>query len=78
VKGIKRSITSSKLRFKQETAGWKATPAGDEVKKLRLWRDIEAPWWWLYCLELALALVSGNRDLLRQFVEIAKARYTVS
>jgi hypothetical protein len=41
-------------------------------------RDIEALWWRLYCLELALALVSGNRDLSRQFVEIAKAKYTVS
>jgi len=78
VKGIKRSITSSKLRFKQEAAAWQATPAGDEGKKLRLWRDIEALWWRLYCLVLALAVVSGNRDLLRQFVGIAKARDTVS
>jgi hypothetical protein len=78
VKGIKRSITSSKLRFKQEAAGSEVEAAGDEVKKLSLMREIEALWWRLYCLELALAPPSGNRDLLRQFVEIAKARDTVS
>lgn len=68
-----------KLRLKQEAAEQEAQAAGDNVEELRLKlrRDVEVFWWQLYYLDRALAIVAGNQDLLRQFVEIAKTKYTV-
>ncbi|GAB6068274.1 TolC family protein [Methylothermus subterraneus] len=68
-----------KLRLKQEAAEWEAKAAGEDVKELRLklLRDVEIVWWRLYYLDRALAIIAANQDLLRQFVEIAKTKYTV-
>ncbi|MCX8049820.1 MAG: TolC family protein [Methylohalobius sp.] len=68
-----------KLSLKQEAAEQEAEAAGDDVKELRLKlrRDVEVRWWRLFYLDRALAIVATNQNLLRQFVEIAKTRYTV-
>lgn len=68
-----------KLSLKEEAAEWEVQAAGDDVQelKLKLLRDVEVRWWRLFYLDRALSIVAANQDLLRQFVEIAKTRYTV-
>ncbi|MFN3919422.1 MAG: TolC family protein [Methylohalobius sp.] len=68
-----------KLSLKEKAAEWEVQAAGDDVQelKLKLLRDVEVRWWRLFYLDRALSIVAANQDLLRQFVEIAKTRYTV-
>lgn len=68
-----------KLSLKEEAAEWEAQAAGEDVEELRLklLRDVEVVWWRIFYLDRALAIVAANQDLLRQFGEIAKTRYTV-
>ena len=68
-----------KLRLREEAAEWEARAAGDDVAewRLRLLRDVEVIWWRLFYLDRALEIIDANKDLLRQFVEIAQTKYMV-
>ncbi len=68
-----------KLRLREEAAEWDALAAGDDVEewRLRLLRDVEVTWWRLFYLDRALEIIDANKDLLRQFIEIAQTKYMV-
>ncbi len=68
-----------KLSLRKEAAEWEVKAASDEVEelKLKLLRDVEVIWWRRFYLDRALAIVAANQELLRQFVKIAQAKYTV-
>lgn len=66
-----------KLGLREQAAGEEAKAAayGSDETRLQLARNVSAGWWNLYYLDRALDLVERNRELLRQFVSIAEAKY---
>ena len=68
-----------KLGLREEAAGYEAEAVASdaEEKRLMLIRDVKLVWWNLFYLDRALEIVDRNQDLLRQFVEIASAKYEV-
>lgn len=68
-----------KLALREEGASHEAEAAAHDVKEARwhLLRDVKKSWWSLFYLDRALEIISLNRKLLRQFVEIAQTKYKV-
>jgi len=68
-----------KLGLREEAADYEAQAAGSEVNETRLWlvRSVKNSWWQLFYLDRALEIVISNQDLLREFVKIARTKYTV-
>lgn len=66
-----------KLDLRQQAAGFQAQAAqfGVDETRLVLGRNVRTTWWNLFYLDRALAIVSHNQDLLREFVQIAEAKY---
>lgn len=68
-----------KLRLAARIAEHVAGAAGWELEeaKLTLERDVRRTWWQIAYLDHALTIVAQNQSLLRQFVDIANAKYEV-
>ncbi|WP_431064226.1 TolC family protein [Methylotuvimicrobium sp.] len=78
--GVSQSIPfPGKLELNEQAAGFAAEAAAHDVveARWRLLRDVKKIWWSLFYLDRALEIVKANRDLLRQFVEIAQTKYQV-
>ncbi|HEB56966.1 MAG TPA: TolC family protein [Gammaproteobacteria bacterium] len=68
-----------KLGLREDAAGYEAKAASSEVKESRLWliRNVRGIWWKLFYIDQALKIIDNNKELLRQFVEIAQTKYRV-
>ncbi len=68
-----------KLALAERVADHLAGAAGWEFEeaKLTLERDVRRTWWEIAYLDRALGIVAQNQVLLRQFVDIASAKYRV-
>jgi outer membrane protein TolC len=68
-----------KLALREKRAGHEAEAALHDVKEARwrLLRDVKKSWWKLFYLDRALEIISINRKLLHQFVQIAQTKYEV-
>jgi outer membrane protein TolC len=78
--GIEQSLPfPGELALKERAAEFDADAAESNVdeSRLRLVHNVRQTWWQIFYLDRALEIVSRNRDLLRQFVEIAQTRYKV-
>ncbi|MGD2056297.1 MAG: TolC family protein [Gammaproteobacteria bacterium] len=78
--GIEQSLPfPGELALKEQAAQFDADAADSNVdeSRLRLVHKVRQTWWQIFYLDRALEIVSRNRDLLRQFVEIAQTRYKV-
>lgn len=66
-----------KLDLRRQAAGFEAQAAayGVDESRLVLGRNVRATWWNLFYLDRASAIVRRNQDLLREFVQIAEAKY---
>jgi outer membrane protein, heavy metal efflux system len=78
--GISQAIPfPGKLALREEAAAYEAEAATHDVIEIRwrLLRDVKKTWWAMFYLDRALEIINVNKDLLRQFVEIAKTKYEV-
>ena len=78
--GISQMIPfPGKLALREQTAEYEAAAAAENVDEARLLlvRDVKTIWWRLFNLDQAITIVLRNQDLLRQFVEIARTKYSV-
>jgi cobalt-zinc-cadmium efflux system outer membrane protein len=78
--GIEQSLPfPGKLALKERAAAFDADAAASNVDeaRLRLIFNVKQTWWQIFYLDRALETVSRNQDLLRQFVQIARTKYTV-
>ena len=78
--GISQDIPfPGKLTLREEAAGYEAEAAMNNVDeaRLQLVRNVKITWWQIFNLDQSLNIVTRNRDLLRQFVEIAQTKYKV-
>ncbi len=78
--GVSQSIPFPGKLGLRETAARREAEAGAydvEETRLRLIRDVKRNWWSLFYLDWAIEIVKLNQDLLRQFTEIARTKYTV-
>lgn len=68
-----------KLALREAASAYEADAARHTVAetRLRLIRDVRSSWWSVYYLDRAVEIVQRNQELLRQFVQIAKAKYEV-
>jgi outer membrane protein TolC len=68
-----------KLGLKEEAAEFEAEAASNDIDetRLRLIRDVKSTWWVVFYLDRALEIVTSNKELLRQFIEIAQTKYSV-
>ncbi len=68
-----------KLALREESAKYEAKAAVHDVTEARwhLLRDIKKNWWALFYLDRSLEILSLNRKLLQQFVEVAATKYEV-
>lgn len=68
-----------KLGLREEVAQFEAIAASHSFDELRLTlsQDVSLSWWELYFLDRSLETVQKNLTLLRQFVDIAAAKYEV-
>ncbi len=68
-----------KLGLREAVAEHESTAARWQVEELRLKlvRDVKTVWWNLYFTDRALEIVARNRELLRQFVDVAQTKYKV-
>jgi cobalt-zinc-cadmium efflux system outer membrane protein len=68
-----------KLALRREWAESEAAAATESAEegRLRLVRDVRSNWWELFYLDRAAETIAHNIDLLRQLVEIARAKYEV-
>ncbi len=68
-----------KLALREAVAEHESTAARWQVEELRLKlvRDVKTVWWNLYFTDRALEIVARNRELLRQFVDVAQTKYKV-
>ncbi|HFQ13748.1 MAG TPA: TolC family protein [Gammaproteobacteria bacterium] len=68
-----------KLGLREDAASAEARAAGKEVEESRLWlvRNVRNRWWRLFYIDQALTIIDNNKELLRQFVEIAQTKYKV-
>lgn len=66
-----------KLSLKKQAAEFDAMAAGHSVEELRaqLRSKVTSKWWQLHYLDRALETVAKNKNLLRQFITIAKTKY---
>ncbi len=78
--GVSLSIPfPGKLGLKEEAAEFEAEAASNDIDetRLRLIRDVKSTWWVVFYLDRALEIVTSNKELLRQFIEIAQTKYSV-
>ena len=78
--GVSQSIPfPGKLGLKEEAAEFEAEAASNDIDetRLRLIRDVKATWWVVFFLDRALEIVTSNKELLRQFIQIAQTKYSV-
>tara|TARA_R110002049_G_scaffold189977_3_gene358597 strand:+ start:2182 stop:3453 length:1272 start_codon:yes stop_codon:yes gene_type:complete len=68
-----------KLSLREDVAVFEADAALHSVAEMRLNLDmtVSVTWWEIYFLDRSLETVLENKSLLRQFIEIAKAKYEV-
>ncbi len=68
-----------KLPLRREAADLDAKAARTDVGETRhqVVQDVTIAWWRLLYLDRALEIVRNNQELLRQFVTIARTKYTV-
>ena len=66
-----------KLSLKEEAASFDAMAAGFSVDEMRvqLARNVKIKWWQTYYLDRALDILEKNKNLLRQFISVAKTKY---
>lgn len=78
--GLSQTIPfPGKLALKQEAAVFDANVALQSVNEAKLWLQstVKNDWWQLFYLDRALDIVENNQTLLRQFIQIARAKYEV-
>jgi len=78
--GIEQSVPfPGKLALKEHAAELDADAAASTVdeSRLRLIHNVKKTWWQIFYLDRAIEIVSRNKDLLRQFVQIAQTKYKV-
>jgi outer membrane protein TolC len=78
--GIEQALPfPGKLEDKQRAAEFDAAAAASNVDEARLHLvdKVKTAWWQVFYLDRALEIVSRNRGLLHQFVQIAQTRYQV-
>jgi len=68
-----------KLALRGQAAAQQAQAATADVGEMRLAlvQDVRSIWWNLFYLDRALATVERNQQLLRQFFEVARLKYTL-
>lgn len=66
-----------KLDLKEEAATFDAIAAGYSVDEMRvrLANSVKMTWWQIYYLDRALETLEKNKELLRQFISVAKTKY---
>lgn len=78
--GVEQALPfPGKLDLKERAAEFDAEAAASNVdeSRLRLVHTVKQTWWQIFYMDRALAIVSRNQDLLRQFVKIAQTKYKV-
>lgn len=67
-----------KLSLKEEAAEFEAKAAFYDVAEMRLLltNNVSNKWWQIFYLDRAIETVNKNQELLRQFIEVAKTKYT--
>lgn len=78
--GLSQTIPfPGKLALKAEAATFDANAALKSVDEAKLWlqSQVKTGWWQLFYLDRALEIVENNQTLLRQFIQIARAKYEV-
>lgn len=68
-----------KLGLSAQASQAEADAAFDRLEEARLMlvRDVRSTWWTVHYLDRALEIVAQNRQLLKQFVEVATTKYEV-
>lgn len=77
--GVSQSFPfPGKLGLRQEAAEFEAKAAYYAVEEMRLVlaRNVSNHWWQVFYLDRALDTIELNQRLLRQFIEVAKTKYT--
>lgn len=66
-----------KLGLQEEAATFDAIAAGYSVDEMRvrLANSVRTTWWQIHYLDRALETLEKNKDLLRQFIAVAKTKY---
>ena len=78
--GISQRIPyPGKLSLKQQIASHQAKAAVSTTDEMRLLlsRDVKTLWWRLFYLDRSIEVITINKTLLRQFIEIAQTKYKV-
>lgn len=67
-----------KLSLKEDVAEFEAKAAFYDVTEMRLLltKNVSNKWWQLFYLDRAIETVDKNQALLKQFIEVAKTKYT--
>ncbi len=67
-----------KLSLKEDIAEFEAKAAYYDVAEMRLLltKNVSNKWWQLFYLDRAIETVDKNQALLKQFIEVAKTKYT--
>lgn len=67
-----------KLTLKEDVAEFEAKAAYYDVTEMRLLltKSVSHKWWQLFYLDRAIETVDKNQALLKQFIEVAKTKYT--
>jgi outer membrane protein TolC len=67
-----------KLTLKEDIAEFEAKAAYFDVAEMRLLltKNVSNRWWQLFYLDRAIETVDSNQTLLKQFIEVAKTKYT--
>lgn len=78
--GLSQTIPfPGKLALREQAAEYESAAALKSVTEARLWLQsrVKNSWWQLFYLKQALQIVDNNLMLLRQFIQIARAKYEV-
>lgn len=67
-----------KLTLKEDVAEFEAKAAYYDIAEMRLLlaKNVSHKWWQLFYLDRAIETVDKNQALLKQFIEVAKTKYT--
>ncbi len=67
-----------KLSLKEDAAEFEAKAAYYDVAEMRLLltKNVSNKWWQIFYLDRAIETVDNNQALLKQFIEVAKTKYT--
>ena len=67
-----------KLTLKEDAAEFEAKAAYYDVAEMRLLltKNVSNKWWQIFYLDRAIETVDNNQALLKQFIEVAKTKYT--